>query len=148
MIMKTKLGILILLILSTNYIFAQAEEVNKDASVSFQVIEELPIYPGCENVEKSNSKNCFQEKIIEHIKKNFKYPKKARQKNITGKVFVSFIIEKDGSIKVANVRGPHEILENEAKRIIQLLPKMTPGKQKGIPVRMSMSIPISFSLSK
>lgn len=146
--MKSKLGILILLILSTSFIFAQAEEVNKEASVSFQVIEEMPIFPGCENVEKINSKVCFQEKVMEHIKKNFKYQKKARQKNITGKVFVIFFIEKDGSIKVANVRGPHEILENEAKRIIELLPKMTPGKQKGIPVRMSMSIPISFSLSK
>lgn len=146
--MKSNLGILILLILSTSFIFAQAEEVNKEVSVSFQVIEEMPIFPGCENVEESNSRECFQEKIIEHIKKNFKYPKKARQKNITGKVFVIFFIEKDGSIKVANVRGPHEILENEAKRIIELLPKMTPGKQKGVPIRMSMAIPISFSLTK
>ena len=91
-------------------------------------------------------RQCFNEKIQEHIIKNFNYPRKAVKNKIQGKVFVIFIIEKDGTISVDKVRGPDPILEEEAKRIILLLPQMTPGYFKEDPVRVMMSIPISFSL--
>jgi protein TonB len=67
---------------------------------------------------------------------------------IQGRVFVSFIIDKDGSVKIANLRGPDKSLEKEADRIMSKLPQMTPGKQRGKPVRMTMSIPITFKLDK
>ncbi|WP_396171983.1 energy transducer TonB [Flavobacterium sp.] len=64
-----------------------------------------------------------------------------------GKVLVTFVIEKDGSISIDKVRGPDPILEEEAKRIILLLPQMTHGYFMEDPVRVTMSIPISFSLN-
>ena len=128
-------------------IFCQTDEF-EDPSVAFQIIEDVPVFPGCEGIEMDKRRKCLQEKIVEHIIKNFRYPKKARKNNITGKVHVSFIVEKDGSIKVAYTNGPHELLENEAKRIIELLPKMRPGQIEGEPVRMTMSIPINFTLTK
>ena len=65
---------------------------------------------------------------------------------IQGRVNVSFIISRDGSILNIQMRGPDKNLEAEAKRIISLLPKMIPGKQRGRPVRVPFSIPITFRL--
>ena len=65
---------------------------------------------------------------------------------IQGRVFVNFIISKDGSITDIKMRGPDKNLEKEAKRIISLLPQMIPGKQRGRPVRVPFSIPITFPL--
>jgi protein TonB len=65
---------------------------------------------------------------------------------IQGRVFVNFIIAKDGSIIDIKMRGPDKNLEKEAKRIISLLPQMIPGKQRGRPVRVPFSIPITFRL--
>lgn len=117
-----------------------------EPDVPFVLIEDVPIFPGCEKVSKENRRDCFQSKIQEHIRKNFHYPDKAVEGNIQGKVFISFIIEKDGKVSIANIRGPHKILENEANRIISSLPKMIPGKQRSKPVRMTMSIPITFEM--
>ena len=65
---------------------------------------------------------------------------------IQGRVYVNFIIAKDGSITNVRMRGPDKNLEKEAARIISRLPKMTPGKQRGRPVRVPFSIPITFGL--
>ena len=65
---------------------------------------------------------------------------------IQGRVYVSFIIDKDGSINNITMRGPDQNLEKEAKRIISKLPQMIPGKQRGLSVRVPFSIPITFRL--
>ena len=65
---------------------------------------------------------------------------------IQGRVFVQFTIAKDGSITAIRTRGPDKNLEKEFSRIIGKLPKMTPGKQRGRPVRVPFSIPIIFKL--
>ncbi|MFW2377777.1 MAG: energy transducer TonB, partial [Cellulophaga baltica] len=77
---------------------------------------------------------------------NFKYPKEAQEKGIQGKVNLMFIIDETGNIAGLRMRGPDKILEDEAERIISLLPKMTPGKQDGKVVRVPFSIPITFKL--
>ena len=82
-----------------------------------------------------------------HIRKNFRYPEIAQEMGIQGRVYVNFIISKDGSITNIRMRGPDKNLEKEAARIISKLPKMTPGKQRGIPVRVPFSIPITFRLN-
>ena len=117
-----------------------------DIDVPFAIIEDVPLFPGCENVAKEKRRDCFQEKIQQHIKKNFNYPESAMDANQQGKVYVSFVINKDGSVTIANMRGPYPALEKEAARIMNKLPKMIPGKQRGKPVRMAMSIPITFKL--
>jgi len=122
------------------------EEVEVD--VPFAIIEDVPLFPGCEGVAKDKRKDCFQEKIQAHIRKNFQYPEAALDAGHQGKVFVSFVIEKDGSVTIANMRAPYPTLEKEAQRIMSKLPKMIPGKQRGKPVRMTMSIPITFKLDQ
>lgn len=118
----------------------------EDVDVPFAVIEDVPLFPGCEKVAKSERRKCFQEQINKHIRKNFRYPEIAQEMGVQGRVYVNFIISKDGSITNIRMRGPDKNLEKEAKRIISKLPKMTPGKQRGRPVRVPFSIPISFRL--
>ena len=124
----------------------EIEEEFDDVDVPFAVIEDVPIYPGCERVKKSERRNCFQDQINKHIRKNFRYPDIAQEMGIQGRVYVSFIINKDGTIGSVRMRGPDKNLEKEAARIINKLPKMTPGKQRGRPVRVPFSIPITFRL--
>ena len=121
-------------------------EEELDVDVPFAIIEDVPLFPGCENVKKSERRNCFQEKIQRHIAKNFRYPEIAQEMGIQGRVYVSFIVDKDGNIAGIRTRGPDKNLEKEAARIIGKLPKMVPGKQRGRPVRMPFSIPITFRL--
>ncbi len=124
----------------------EVEEVEEDIDVPFAVIEDVPIFPGCERVKKSERRTCFQEKMNRHIRKNFRYPEIAQEMGIQGRVYVQFVIAKDGSITGVRMRGPDKNLEKEAARIIGKLPKMTPGKQRGRPVRVPFSIPITFRL--
>ena len=118
----------------------------EDIDVPFAVIEDVPIFPGCERVNKSERRNCFQEQMNKHIKRNFRYPEIAQEMGIQGRVYVNFIIAKNGNITNIRMRGPDKNLEKEAERIIGKLPRMTPGKQRGRPVRVPFSIPITFRL--
>ena len=124
----------------------EVEEEELDIDVPFAVIEDVPIFPGCERVKKSERRDCFQEKMNKHIRKNFRYPEIAQEMGIQGRVYVNFIIAKDGKITNIRMRGPDKNLENEAQRIISRLPSMIPGKQRGRPVRVPFSIPITFIL--
>ncbi|RIV35450.1 energy transducer TonB [Flagellimonas lutimaris] len=122
----------------------EVEEVEEDISVPFAVIEDVPVFPGCEGA--SDKKACFQEMMQKHIRKNFRYPEIAQEMGVQGRVSVIFVIQKDGSIGNIRMRGPDKNLEAEAMRIIQKLPKMTPGKQRGRAVKVPFSIPITFKL--
>ena len=124
----------------------EVEEEFDDIDVPFAVIEDVPIFPGCESVAKSQRRACFQEQMNKHIRRNFRYPEIAQEMGIQGRVYVNFIIATDGSITNIRMRGPDKNLENEAQRIISRLPQMTPGKQRGRAVRVPFSIPITFRL--
>jgi TonB family protein len=112
--------------------------------VPFAVVEEVPIFPGCE--EATDPRACFNEKIQRHIGKNFRYPEEAQNKGIQGRVHVMFVIGEDGSIGNLKVRGPDKSLEGEAARIISLLPQMKGGKHKEKGIKVPFSIPITFKL--
>ncbi|WP_308993283.1 energy transducer TonB [Mariniflexile litorale] len=118
--------------------------VEEDVEVAFAVIEDVPVFPGCEGLSKSETKDCFQRKIQEHVVKNFHYPETALQLSIQGRVSVMFIVDSKGVTTGIRSRGPDKILEKEAERIIGLLPKMQPGKQRGRPVRVAYAVPIFF----
>jgi protein TonB len=127
----------------------EVEEVEEDVDVPFAVIEDVPIFPGCEGEKGKGAKamrDCFQEQMQKHIGKNFRYPEIAQEMGVQGRVNVMFVIQKDGSIGNVRMRGPDKNLEQEAARIIGKLPKMTPGKQRGRAVRVPFSIPITFKL--
>ncbi|MFS4494932.1 energy transducer TonB [Maribacter sp. 2308TA10-17] len=116
-----------------------------DVAVPFSVIEDVPVFPGCES--ETDKRACFNSMIQKHIGKTFRYPELEQEMGIQGKVSVMFEIQKDGSIGNIRMRGPNKNLEKEAARIISKLPKMTPGKQRGNPVRVPFAIPITFKLS-
>ncbi len=116
--------------------------------VPFILIEDAPIFPGCERVSKGERKACFQEQMRKHIRRHFRYPELEQEMGVQGKVHVQFIIQKDGSIGDMRMRGPTKNLEKEAGRIIGKLPKMTPGMQRGTPVKVPFSIPITFRLDQ
>lgn len=116
--------------------------------IPFILIENAPVFPGCENEKTEKGKReCFQEMMQDHIRKNFRYPELAQEMGIQGRVNVIFVIQKDGSIGNVQMRGPDKSLEAEASRIISKLPKMLPGKQRGTAVRVPYSIPITFKLN-
>ena len=88
-----------------------AEEI--DEEVPFAVIEDVPVFPGCEGVAKNKRLDCFMEQMAKHIKKNQQYPERAMEDGIQGRVSVLFVIDKDGGISNVQVRGPKggELLE-------------------------------------
>ena len=122
------------------------QEVDDDIEVPFAIIEKVPIFPGCKGTNNDELKACFEAKIQEHIQKNFRFPDAAKEMGLSGKVFVLFAIDKNGDIANIKTRGPDKVLEKEAERIISLLPKMIPGKQRGKAVTVPYSIPIMFKL--
>ena len=87
------------------------------------------------------------EALLEYMQNNVKYPEKAKQQKIEGRVIVSFIVEKDGSIsEVHSLKAVHPLLEQEAIRVVNNMPKWIPGKVKGKPVRVSFALPVIFKL--
>ena len=119
---------------------------NELETIEIDELSEVPVYPGCENIR--NKTRCLQENIQRHIVRNFKYPKEAKKNKIQGRVFVQFIIGTGGYIDVIKTRGPNNLLEKEAQRIISLLPKFKPGVLNGKTVRVPFSMPIIFRLQK
>lgn len=129
----------------------EIEEVEEEepivADVPFTVIEDKPMFPGCEKKPKSQQAECFKEKLDAHVRKTFKYPEIAQEMGIQGRVYVNFRINKDGTISVIGTRGPDKNLEKEANRIIEALPKLIPGKQRGKPTPVTFAYPIVFRLN-
>ena len=117
-----------------------------EVTYPFVALEDVPIFPGCEKVEKSERRACFEDKMQKHVQKNFKYPEVAIETQTEGKVYVIFTIGKEGFIEDVKLKGPAKVLENEAARIIDKLPQMKPGMQHLKPVKVSFSLPIVFQL--
>lgn len=126
---------------------AESEEVVED--VPFLLIEDVPIFPGCKGNNKE-LKDCFTQKVTEFFGKKFDVNLATELGLEAGKkkLFVVFTIDKSGKITNVNARGPHPVLEKEVFKIISSLPKMTPGKQRGMPVGVSYSIPITFEVRR
>lgn len=118
------------------------------ADVPFAVIENVPIYPGCENMKNNNErKACMSEKIQEFVSRKFNTDL-GGQLGLTGvnRVIVQFKIDKNGNIAEVRSRAPHPRLEEEAARVISSLPKMQPGRQRGQAVGVMYSLPIVFQV--
>jgi protein TonB len=126
------------------------EEVVEEeiADVPFAVIENVPVYPGCEG-EKTNDakKKCMSSKISEFINKKFN-TNLASDLGLEGRqrIAVQFKIDKSGRVVDVRARAPHPRLEKEAMDVVKSLPDMTPGKQRGKPVGVLYSLPIVFDI--
>ena len=116
----------------------EAPEIEEEEIAEEEVflsVEENPEFPG------------GTAKLLEYVQKNLKYPMMARESDIQGRVFVGFVVEKDGSISNVKVlRGIGGGCDEEAIRVVQSLPKFKPGKQRGNPVRVQYTLPIVFKL--
>ena len=123
----------------------EVEEVVED--IPFILIENVPVYPGCKGNNKA-LKDCFTKKVTQYFGKKFDVGLANELGLEAGKkkLFVVFTINKNGGISNVKARGPHPRLEKEVVEIISSLPKMTPGKQRGMPVGVSYSIPITFEV--
>lgn len=123
-------------------------EDSEDIEFPLAVMESIPEFKACEDVEKKESMICFNQQMTSHVQKNLVYPEEARNQDIQGRVTVLFVIDKEGNITNVRARGPRngELLEQEAIRIVKMLPQFKPGVQKGKPVNVSYALPINFKL--
>jgi len=123
------------------------EIVEEDDDEVFMVVESMPKFK-CMKFKGDKKEYCGDLGLMKYIQKNVKYPPIAKEYNITGKVYISFIVDKSGSVtNVKVVRGVDKNLDAEAVRVIKSLPKYKPGKQRGIAVRVMFTVPINFTLN-
>ena len=125
----------------------EVEEVEEDIEDPFAVIENVPVYPGCEKGNNAKKKACMSEKISKFVQKKFN-TELAGELGLTGRqrINVIFKIDRNGNITGIRSRAPHPRLEKEAARVIGMLPKMKPGKQRGKAVIVPYSLPIVFQV--
>lgn len=125
----------------------EVEEVEEDIEVPFSVIENVPVYPGCESGNNAAKRDCMSKKIMKFVQKKFN-TELAGDLGLTGrqKISVVFKIDKSGNVVGVRSRAPHPRLEKEAARVINSLPKMKPGKQRGKAVTVPYSLPIIFQV--
>ncbi len=139
--------LLILILLSGSFIQAQTDSVVVDQPVqdppivgseNYNVVEQMPEFPG------------GQDAMMKFISKNLRYPENAVENNVEGKVVVKFIVNTQGAIRDIEVISKIKYgygLEEEAIRVLKIMPRWTPGKLNGKPVNVYFSLPISFRLN-
>tara|TARA_B100001057_G_scaffold319997_1_gene320213 strand:- start:63 stop:959 length:897 start_codon:yes stop_codon:yes gene_type:complete len=120
-----------------------------NVEVSFASVENVPIYPNCEKGNNEKRRRCMSEKIAKFVRKKFN-TKLAEDIGLSGRqrISVIFKINKLGDVVDVRARAPHPQLEDEAIRVINLLPKMKPGMQLGKAVIVPYSLPIIFEVAK
>lgn len=127
---------------ASEYIFAQGmdtatsyPETELLTEPVFTIVEEMPEFPG------------GNQALHEFISTNIKYPLEAKKNNISGKVYVSFVVSSSGKIKETRIlRGIGGGCDEEALRVVDLMPDWQPGKQNGKPVNVQYNLPILFQL--
>jgi protein TonB len=125
----------------------EIEEVAEDVEVPFAVIENVPEYPGCERGSNAEKRKCMSDKIAKFVQRKFNTDL-AGDLGLSGRqrISVFFKIDKNGNVTGVRSRAPHPRLEKEAARVINMLPKMKPGKQRGKSVIVPYSLPIVFQV--
>jgi beta-lactamase regulating signal transducer with metallopeptidase domain len=115
-----------------------------DTNVPFTIIETPPTFPGCDD----GDKKCFTKKIQQHVAKNFDsaLPKKLKLPKGKQRLVMNFVIDKDGDVGNIKVKSNHEKLKEEARRVIGMLPKMKPGKQRGKKVGVKFALPMRIDV--
>ena len=125
----------------------EIDEVEEDIEVPFAVIENVPIFPGCDKGNNAERRKCMSQKITKFVQRKFNTDL-AGDLGLSGRqrINVIFKIDKNGDVVGVRARAPHPRLEKEAARVINLLPKMKPGKQRGKAVIVPYSLPIIFQV--
>lgn len=111
------------------------KEVEEEDTQVFFIVEDMPEFPGGELA------------LRQFIANSIKYPVIAQENGIQGRVYVTFVVDADGSVSDPRIaRGVDPSLDKEALRVVSMLPKWKPGQQRGKPVRVSYTVPINFQL--
>ena len=132
--MKKLIFIALLSLIGMTNVFAQ-QETTATAEKVFDVVDEMPSFPGGQGA------------MMEFLSKNIKYPIVAEENGIQGRVLVKVVVKKDGTIdSPIVVKGVDPSLIKEAIRVVKTMPKWIPGKQKGEPVNVSFTVPVTFRI--
>jgi len=116
-------------------VIVEPEEIIPAEPEPYIHVEEMPEFPGGDKA------------LLEFIGKNLKYPQEAMDNNIAGRVYIQFVVQSDGSVgRIQVLKGVDPLIDNEAVRVVGLLPKMKPGKQNGVPVPVWYSVPVTFQI--
>ncbi|MCF7559935.1 M56 family metallopeptidase [Sabulilitoribacter multivorans] len=124
------------------------EDIIKDVDIPFAVIDQVPIFPGCEDLSEQEQRDCMSRNVNIHVSRNFN-TKLANDLKLTGRqrINVIFKINNEGEVVGVSSRAPHPELEAEAIRVIKTLPKFKPGEHQGKKVNVSYSLPIIFEVA-
>lgn len=117
----------------------------------FKVVEDMPRFPGCEDqgLNKMELRKCSEEELMKFVYGNLEYPATARENGIEGRVILQWVVNSNGTIKDIKVlRDPGAGCGAEATRIIEMMPKWIPGKQRGRAVPVQYTFPVRFKLEK
>ena len=132
--MKKLVFIALLSLIGMTNVFAQ-QETTATAEKVFDVVDEMPSFPGGQGA------------MMEFLSKNIKYPVVAEENGIQGRVLVKIVVKKDGTIDSPKViKSVDPSLDKEAVRVVKTMPKWIPGKQKGEPVNVSFTVPVTFRI--
>ncbi len=142
--------ITILIVFVTSQAIAQVEEKPTTADVPFAVIENVPVYPGCEGDSNAILKKCMSTKILEHVGVNFNDKMISTLGLRVGRhrIAVQFKVDKTGNVTDVRARAEHPALEEEAIRVINSIPQMKPGMQRGKEVAVLYALPIIFEIGE
>lgn len=141
--MKTKIIFFFSVLLISQFMCAQNTEiiatdsinVQDDEPFTFMIVEEKPLFEGGDSA------------LMQFIANNVVYPEEAVKNGIQGRVYVKFVINKKGEVTKAKIaRSVHSLLDEEALRVVNLIPDWTPGKQKKRPVDVAFIVPLNFDL--
>ncbi len=122
-------------VLKAKEVIAQPEPPKEEETKVFDVVEQMPSFPG------------GQSALLQYLSSNIKYPVVAEENGVQGRVIVTFVVEKDGSITdVRVVKSVDPSLDKEAQRVVKSMPKWIPGKQNGSAVRVKYTVPVTFRL--
>lgn len=125
------------------------QEVEPEVETIFIIVEQMPRFKGCEDtgLKDGKLKQCADQRLLEYIYGNIKYPSIAKENGIEGTVLVTFIVEKDGSITLPKVlRDIGGGCGKEVMRVIKKMPEWIPGEQRGRKVRVQFNLPVKFKL--
>jgi len=131
------------IVVKDNVEIKEEEDVVED--VNFMIIEDVPTYPGCSGSNQER-KDCFSKMVQKHFQKNFDadLPNELGLSAGKKKVFIGFKIDKNGNVVDIQTKAPHPKIKDEVEKVMNKMPKMKPGKQRGKPVGVKYSIPFTL----
>lgn len=136
------------IITANNDISINSSLESQTKEILFSVVEEVPLFPKCKNSSNEKAKKCFKDSMQKHFSKNY-FPEVFSEEGIHGRILIQFTIDIYGYPKDIQVVSskPSKVITDEINRIINKLPQLESGKEKGIPVDVTYSFPINLILN-